>query len=42
MAGFLFKLETLDGEPAEPSELSCAAPNWRPGDTGPPRLGLNT
>ena len=33
MAGFLFKLETLEGEPAKPSELSCAALNWRPGDT---------
>jgi hypothetical protein len=33
MAGFLFKLETLEGEPAEPTELSCAIPNWRPGDT---------
>jgi hypothetical protein len=33
MAGFLFKLETLEGEPAEPSELSSAVPNWRPGDT---------
>jgi len=33
MAGFLFKLETLEGEPAEPSELSAARPDWRPGDT---------
>ena len=33
MAGFLFRLETLEGEPAEPSELSSAVPNWRPGDT---------
>ena len=33
MAGFLFKLETLEGEPAKPSELSRAAPNWRSGDT---------
>jgi hypothetical protein len=28
MAGFLFKLETLEGEPAEPSEMSSAVPNW--------------
>jgi hypothetical protein len=33
MAGFLFKLETLAGEPAEPSELSRAVPNWEPGHT---------
>jgi len=33
MGGFLFKLETLEGEPAEPSELSAARPDWRPGDT---------
>ena len=31
MAGFLFKLETLEGEPAEPRELSSAVPNWAPG-----------
>jgi hypothetical protein len=33
MAGFLFKLETLEGEPAQPSEFSCSVPNWRLGDT---------
>jgi hypothetical protein len=33
MAGFLFRLETLEGEPAEPSELSSAVPNWGPGET---------
>jgi hypothetical protein len=32
MAGFLFRLETKDGMPAEPSTLSAAVPNWRPGD----------
>jgi len=31
MAGFLFRLETLEGEPAEPRELSSAVPNWAPG-----------
>jgi hypothetical protein len=31
MAGFLFKLETADGKPAEPSQLSSAVPNWSPG-----------
>jgi hypothetical protein len=31
MAGFLFKLETLEGERAEPRELSSAVPNWAPG-----------
>ena len=35
MAGFLFKLETPDGTPAEPPSLSSAVPNWRPGDTIP-------
>ena len=33
MAGFLFRLETPKGAPAEPSTLSAAVPNWRPGDT---------
>jgi hypothetical protein len=40
MAGFLFKLETADGRPAEPPQLSSAAPNWAPGDTIP--LGRRT
>jgi hypothetical protein len=33
MAGFLFRLETADGSPAEPPSLSAAVPSWRPGDT---------
>ena len=33
MAGFLFKLETVDGAAAEPSSLSSPAPNWAPGQT---------
>jgi hypothetical protein len=33
MAGFLFKLETTDGIPAEQSSLSSAVPNWGPGHT---------
>ncbi len=33
MAGFLFRLETMDGAPVEPSTLSAAVPNWKPGDT---------
>ena len=33
MAGFLFRLETEDGTPAEPPTLSSAVPNWREGDT---------
>jgi hypothetical protein len=33
MAGFLFKLETADGKPAEPASLSSAVPNWGPGET---------
>ena len=32
MAGFLFRLETVDGAPAEPSTLEAAVPNWRAGD----------
>jgi hypothetical protein len=33
MAGFLFRLETVDGAAAEPSTLECAVPNWKPGDS---------
>ena len=33
MAGFLFKLETPEGVPAEPSSFSSAVPNWAPGET---------
>jgi hypothetical protein len=32
MAGFLFKLETTDGMPADPPTLSAAVPNWEAGD----------
>jgi hypothetical protein len=32
MAGFLFRLETPEGAPAEPPTLSAAVPNWGPGD----------
>jgi hypothetical protein len=32
MAGFLFRLETVEGDPAEPSTLECAVPNWSLGD----------
>jgi hypothetical protein len=39
MAGFLFKLETVEGAPTEPPTLSSAVPNWRPGDEIP--LGRN-
>jgi hypothetical protein len=40
MAGFLFRLETVDGAPAEPPTLESAVPNWRAGDTIP--LGRRT
>jgi hypothetical protein len=40
MAGFLFRLETEDGAPAEPPALASAVPNWRSGDTIP--LGRRT
>ncbi|HVD49641.1 MAG TPA: hypothetical protein VNB50_06420 [Gaiellaceae bacterium] len=33
MAGFLFRLETEDGAPAEPPQLTSTVPNWGPGDT---------
>jgi hypothetical protein len=35
MAGFLFRLETVEGEPANPPTLSVAVPNWSAGDTIP-------
>jgi hypothetical protein len=40
MAGFLFRLETVDGAPADPPTLSAAVPNWSIGDTIP--LGRRT
>jgi hypothetical protein len=30
---FLFKLERIDGTPADPPTLHAAVPNWRAGDT---------
>lgn len=35
MAGFLFRLETVEGEPADAPTLSAAIPNWKQGDTIP-------
>jgi hypothetical protein len=32
MASFLFRLETADGEPASPSTLQAAVPNWNEGE----------
>lgn len=40
MAGFLFRLELADGEPAEPSTIEVAVPNMRVGDSVP--LGKRT
>jgi hypothetical protein len=40
MAGFLFRLETEDGAPADPASLATAVPNWRSGDEIP--LGKRT
>ena len=37
---FLFKLETVDGKPADPPTHATAVPNWRAGDTIP--LGHRT
>ena len=33
MSGFLFRLETVEGEAATPPTLSAAIPNWGVGDT---------
>ena len=33
MAGFLFRLETVDGDKAVPPTLEAAVPNWSAGDT---------
>jgi hypothetical protein len=35
MAGFLFRLETVDGAPAEPPTFATAVPNWSLGDVIP-------
>ena len=40
MAGFIFRLETTDGTPADPPKLESAVPNWSAGDTIP--LGART
>jgi hypothetical protein len=32
MAGFLFRLEMVDGAPAEPPTLEASVPNWQVGD----------
>ena len=32
MAGFRFRLETAEGEPANPPTLEAAIPNWGVGD----------
>jgi hypothetical protein len=32
MAGFLFRLETPEGQPANPPTLQAAVPNWSSGD----------
>jgi hypothetical protein len=29
---FVFRLETTDGRPAEPPEVSTGIPTWKPGD----------
>jgi hypothetical protein len=33
MAGFLFRLETVDGAAADPPTLEGAVPNWEAGHT---------
>jgi hypothetical protein len=35
MAGFLFRLETLERVPADPPTIASAVPNWKAGDTIP-------
>ena len=33
MAGFLFRLETIDGAAADPATLEAVVPNWQAGDS---------
>jgi hypothetical protein len=33
MAGFLFRLQTVDGVAADPPKLESAVPNWKAGHT---------
>ena len=33
MAGFLFRLETAEGVPADPSTFESVVPHWKPGDS---------
>jgi hypothetical protein len=33
MAGFRFRLETVEGQPADPPTFSAAVPTWSLGDT---------
>jgi hypothetical protein len=33
MTGFLFRLETSEGVPADPSTLESIVPNWKHGDS---------
>ena len=40
MAGFLFRLETPEGIPADPPTMASVVPNWKAGDTIP--LGRRT
>jgi hypothetical protein len=35
MAGFLFRLETVDGASADPATFATAVPNWSPGGVIP-------
>jgi hypothetical protein len=39
MAGFLFRLETVDGAAADPPTLEAAVPNWKAGDSIYLRIG---
>jgi hypothetical protein len=39
VAGFLFRLETVDGAPAEPPTFATAVSNWSLGDVIPPGHG---
>lgn len=38
MSAFAFRLEQVDGTPADPPMVRVSVPNWAPGDTIP--LGL--
>jgi hypothetical protein len=39
VAGFLFRLETVDGVPADPPTLEAAVPNWKAANRSTSSIG---